>query len=575
MQAVALLFLMMALAQADPVYHPGTTRKIVQLTGDVDGTLQIDTPSQTLTDAGVAATDLGSSFEHDGQLYFLFGDTQGIPANPNADTIAHTTASEPTDLAIEFVKDLGGTYLPITIPGISQGAYEVPSHGLSIGSTMYIAHTTQWYGPTGNMERAVLAKSTDDGRTWTYRYDLSRAEDHDMANAHFINVYFATVDAEDYPGDLPYATGRIVLIWGSGAYRNSSPRLACIPESQIETPQALRYFSGTDGAQTPLWSSQQADAVPLFEHDRVGEFSVAWVEPVQRWVFLYNALVPRGITMRTAALPWGPYSNGDIILEPWNDGAYGEFMHVSWDFQRRDAVHDPGRAYVWGGEYAPYIIPRYTSGDADRCQIYYTLSTWNPYEVILVRSEIGTPPATSSTEPQVVTLTPGSPEWQRTSDDFFVPFTRLGIPHITTFAAQGDSNTGMMWRWLPRQQSAQRLTFSVHGGHAKVFLLEGGPDLPSQVSNWTQFHDQIRQGLYGRVVKCTWGHDTNDFDVTVEWHLTPLDNQNLKIVILDHVVDAWGFISVSQMTLTVIPPPAKGAGEGEGEGEDDRSRTPL
>ena len=38
---------------------------------------------------GVAATDLGSSFEHKGKLYFLFGDTHGRPSD--RDAVAWTT----------------------------------------------------------------------------------------------------------------------------------------------------------------------------------------------------------------------------------------------------------------------------------------------------------------------------------------------------------------------------------------------------------------------------------------------------------------------------------------------------
>jgi hypothetical protein len=60
-------------------FVPGSSKKICQLIGDVD--LQFGTPtiSQTLTRAGVSGTDLGFSFEHNGKLYFLFGDTQPGP----------------------------------------------------------------------------------------------------------------------------------------------------------------------------------------------------------------------------------------------------------------------------------------------------------------------------------------------------------------------------------------------------------------------------------------------------------------------------------------------------------------
>ena len=44
---------------------------------------------------------------------------------------------------------------------------------------------------------------------------------------------------------------------------------------------------------------------------------------------LYNAAKPRGINMRSAPAPWGPWSKEAVVFDPWKDGGYGEFMHVS------------------------------------------------------------------------------------------------------------------------------------------------------------------------------------------------------------------------------------------------------
>ena len=71
----------------------------------------------------------------------------------------------------------------------------------------------------------------------------------------------AEVNAEDHPGAFPWATGKVVLVWGSGAYRKSNVCLAAIPSAQIETKSAIRYFSGLGGG-TPTWSASEADAVP-------------------------------------------------------------------------------------------------------------------------------------------------------------------------------------------------------------------------------------------------------------------------------------------------------------------------
>lgn len=69
---------------------PGSTQKIEQLVADIDRVTKRPTLSRTEERFGVIGTDLGSSFEHDGKLYFLFGDT--IDRAGTGDAIATTDA---------------------------------------------------------------------------------------------------------------------------------------------------------------------------------------------------------------------------------------------------------------------------------------------------------------------------------------------------------------------------------------------------------------------------------------------------------------------------------------------------
>jgi hypothetical protein len=54
----------------------------------------------------------------------------------------------------------------------------------------------------------------------------------------------------------------------------------------------------------------------------------------------------------------------------------------------KDALSDPKRDNVWGGEYGPYIMARYTRASDGWCRIYYTMSTWNPYQVVVMQSDL-------------------------------------------------------------------------------------------------------------------------------------------------------------------------------------------
>jgi hypothetical protein len=103
---------------------------------------------------------------------------------------------------------------------------------------------------------------------------------------------------------------------------------------------------------------------------------------------LYNAEHPRGINMRSASNPWGPWSGETVIFDPRRDGGYGHFMHVSAKSnERHDLLSDPKREDEWGGEYGPYIMHRYTEAVDGNCRIFYTMSTWNPYQVMVMQSD--------------------------------------------------------------------------------------------------------------------------------------------------------------------------------------------
>jgi hypothetical protein len=514
----------------EPVYHQGSTRVVCQITGDEDTHLLKHTLSRTATQAGVLATDLGSSFGHKDLLFFLFGDTIGR-TEKNVDCFAVSDSNDPQNLVIKFPHSVDKKFLPIKIAEISQGAMAVPSYGVWASGKIYIVHTTNWYhpenktDPKGNMERSILACSSDNGRTWNYLYDLSAAKNHDMTAAKFINVSMANIKAKDFKGFLPYDSGQVILVWGSGAYRKSNPSLACIPADKMEDKTALRFFSGFDKDGKPAWSKKESDAVPLFDDPRLGELSTAWIDKVSRWVILYNTDTPPGVCMRTAEKPWGPYSQPQFIFDS-------------------SLVHENR----WAGAYGPYIIPRFTSGNNKKCIIYYTLSAWRPYQTFLVRSEIGEPipkPAETVTD----YIIPGDDSWKKSSIDFFKSFIHNDTPYITTFGSAGDASKGIMWQYLPRDQKNTTLNFSVHGGHADVMLIEGSGDIPVDQADLTMLYKQIRQGKYGTVVRSTRGKDNNNEDISANWDLMSLDSANLKIVIIDHLNELWGFVSVSKVTL--------------------------
>ena len=383
---------------APPAVTPGSSQKVCQLVGDFDRDLGTPTLNLTWSRYQLFGTDLGASFEHDGRLWFLFGDSVPESGNPACgDSIATAPASvDPLQcLPLTFPTQASGAYRLPAVPGIDLGCFNVPLHGVSSGATMYV-----WFS-TACMTRLVLARSDDGGASFGLVHALSDcacgeacgAEGPPTACANpscrLVNVYATMVPAAS-AGSLP-GTGDRLLLFGSGLYRKSDVYLAVTSLASIEERSTLRYFAGTDAVScVPSWSASEADAVPIFRTagenapgSCVGELSVHRSDVLGRWVAMY--VCENRLDARVAPFPWGPWSAYGVVLDPVADRAYCDYL-----FAPRsgcDFLSDPGRLTTYGGIYGPYPIPRFTSATPAGAAMYFTLSTWNPYNSILMRTE--------------------------------------------------------------------------------------------------------------------------------------------------------------------------------------------
>jgi hypothetical protein len=486
-------------------YCPGTPQKICQLSGEYDNqdvtsedqrNTNKFTKNQTWSSYGIWGVDGGAPVEHKGKLYFLFGDIteaeDGCPGHAKVespppeliarDCLAYTTDTDPEDkdengkthgfsltfLAPDWLDDLNGDqFHPLTIgnfpiiqPPVRQGGMTGPIEGVSsyLNGNMYIYYVTDYNEYTvkefgkdvtnGYFGRSVLAKSTDDGRTFTYLYDLSNSTIAGGTCKFTTQIMAKVVENTNdtaYNGIrklLPAEVQNepVLFIWGAGnPYRKSHVYLAYQLLKDIDQPTFLNlpppthYYKGLGADSKPMWGLKESDAVPLFkqmcpviddwEHwnkigDRpgMGEFSVAWNDFLNKWIMLYNIGHPRGINFRVADYPWGPWGpssqapNG-VVFDPNKDNGFCNFMHKGWNSEVCDYVYDgvsykdgneikcgdppASRKYeVWGGEYGPFIINRYTKGGVQDQKkwttIYFIMSTWNPYQKVLMKTTIST-----------------------------------------------------------------------------------------------------------------------------------------------------------------------------------------
>jgi Domain of unknown function (DUF4185) len=368
-------------------YMPGSTVKLEQLLGEEDKERHQPTLSQTVTRYGLQGTDLGYSFEHQGRAYFLFGDTLGRLGKA-LDSIAATDATNPEQgVRLDFLT-LGNDYLTIQPPGISMGAFETPIGGISLGGQMYVAvrtnHSQDW-----STDRSVLTKFTLPSTFQPLR-TISQSP-----AGRFLTM---SLHAEPGPGlmaGLP-PDGPFVMIWGTAQYRKSDAYLSIVPAADFETGQGTRYFAGLDAAGAPTWSENESDAQPILKNGTLGDLSVTWSKDLGLWLMTYDsrAPAPRGILFSYSRTPWGPWSEPQILFNEVRDGALGKFIHdprAKPDDGLAGPVIGEGQANpaaVQGGGYAPYVVERWTKVQGSELDLYYVLSTWNPYVVVLIKSRL-------------------------------------------------------------------------------------------------------------------------------------------------------------------------------------------
>ena len=394
---------------AAQIGQPLGTQRLWQLTGETDLERGTNTPGQTVTRFGVLGTDLGSSFEHGDRIYFLFGDT--IPSfnahekrPKDTDSVAWIPANTDPEnpVSLNFITADDGYYgtpnihVPPGVPRvISQQTCEVPLSGFSANGQMYVFFSTDRY-PVGsdecNMGSSVLTKLNrfDNPEGWfDYLYDVSCRPEicPSFTNkGKFINIAPVVVTNAGFHDLIQeIGKGEGVLLWGSGLYHKSNPYLAFLPLNAIEDPTAWSYAVTNGAGNFVRWSTNESDATCLFDQPwlppeaegGIGELSVASIPYVDahgnrtnKWIMTYNHLTPFGIHYRVADKPWGPWEGPYVLFDPWLDRGIGHFMQEG------------------GAPYGPYVISRFTKSDATTATIYWTMSTWQPYQVMLMKSTL-------------------------------------------------------------------------------------------------------------------------------------------------------------------------------------------
>jgi len=423
-------------------YEAMTTRKVCQLTGETDGERGVPTASQTQR-VGIGGTDLGASVLHDGRLWFFFGDVLpsfapvGVPDSDPlyrlhfaAKAVATSRDTNPEDpLNLTFFTEpvvpadvrVADVFRPLSI-GVATtfGLNNAATGAFSLGDHLYVFAAIDWTRDRPEPPRV--------GRSFLCRLAYSALPDplpapplslsvvpiggvaeFSHAGGHFLIAWPVVVDATMVVGLPLGSASRGVLFFGTGPfYRSGRLYLAFMPVRSDGSFGERWFLRGIGVGGSPDWRREgDAGTTELstfaIVDDHFGELSVHWNPQLRKWILLYQSnpfdsalgewggtdhgSPGRGIRMRYADVPWGPWSPPTIVFDPAD--AYCRFMHslAACDGLPNPEYPTPGLAPA-GGEYAPYVISSFGSGSGSRAKLYFAMGTFNPYEVVFMRTRL-------------------------------------------------------------------------------------------------------------------------------------------------------------------------------------------
>lgn len=325
----------------------------------------------------------------------------------------------------------------------------IPSSGLCIDPTSVLRgeRVSNLLSPIGirvllGVRDTAMAKRYGDIHEWLTNKFVNvttrTVEDFDPAR-------LAGTERQDYRPARGASGNRRVFFWGRpgfiGVAKNgrSLPMYFAFTDMPAGPGQtwAFNYYAGSASG-VARFSAHEKDAQPLDLdsrraglqaeeiHDISNQMSVAWVEPLGKWVMFYGGGLTRlptaalkqcgvlelfvgaecvdvdmgngAVRMRSADAPWGPWSPPqDVIVggvpaeRPTGQyGPGGALRHAACT-DPTCAPHSDMFAYhadEYGFFYSANIIEEWIRPVSNGVEILWNASTWDPYRVVLLRTHI-------------------------------------------------------------------------------------------------------------------------------------------------------------------------------------------
>jgi hypothetical protein len=273
----------------------------------------------------------------------------------------------------------------------------------------------------------------------------------------FVNMTVRTVTAFT-PGGAPKSAtadfhpasgsgaAQRVFLWGRPGFVGvgASRRTLGVYFAYVDLPNGAQFawqpefYAGTNADGTARFSAHERDAAPLDldatlpgvqateTHDVVNQMSVAWVEPLHKWVMFYGGGMTRlpspvlslcgvlqlfagrechavvvgngAVRMRSADSPWGPWSLPQDVIVGGDPSLAGSGLYGVGGVLRHPQCTAPGcathsrtphyAADEYGFLYGANIIEQWIAPAGRGVDVLWNASTWDPYRVVLLRTRI-------------------------------------------------------------------------------------------------------------------------------------------------------------------------------------------
>lgn len=253
--------------------------------------------------------------------------------------------------------------LPAGITLIPTAGISVPVEGSRYGAIQYVSFmsVTQWGAPgSWTTNYSAIAWSDDNGETFHVAPETVRYNQAWSGNQNFQQMAFVR------PGD------GYVYAYGTPNGRQGAAYLARVPEQDILDLSKYEYWNGgtawggapagwvknNPSAATVVFGVEQGACGAAAEGNQVSEMSVQYNKQLNKYVVLHGDQF-NNIVLRTSDTPQGTWSKPKVLMK-----------------------QQPG------GIYAPMMHPWSPSTQGTGTDLYWNLSEWDSYNVMLMRTDL-------------------------------------------------------------------------------------------------------------------------------------------------------------------------------------------